>query len=121
MADVFCFSCGEVIKQEAEICPKCGVRQINKSVNNILIWILAFIPLIGALFEFGTLVFLAINIILCFIDDKILEKSGYDTDSLDAWLVPVYLYKRAKMLGHNLAYFIVWCVSFGLSFFGFFE
>jgi len=24
---VYCFSCGEVIKAEAEICPKCGVRQ----------------------------------------------------------------------------------------------
>ncbi|GHU83828.1 hypothetical protein FACS189468_9290 [Spirochaetia bacterium] len=25
--EVFCFSCGEIIKQEAEICPKCGIRQ----------------------------------------------------------------------------------------------
>jgi RNA polymerase subunit RPABC4/transcription elongation factor Spt4 len=25
--EVFCFSCGEIIRQEAEICPKCGVRQ----------------------------------------------------------------------------------------------
>lgn len=24
----FCLSCGAVIKKEAEICPKCGVRQI---------------------------------------------------------------------------------------------
>jgi TM2 domain-containing membrane protein YozV len=24
---VYCFSCGEVIKAEAEICPACGVRQ----------------------------------------------------------------------------------------------
>jgi TM2 domain-containing membrane protein YozV len=23
----FCTSCGEIIKKEAEICPKCGVRQ----------------------------------------------------------------------------------------------
>ena len=29
---VYCFSCGEVIKAEAEICPHCGVRQkINPS------------------------------------------------------------------------------------------
>lgn len=27
----FCSSCGEVIKKEAEICPKCGVRQRNNS------------------------------------------------------------------------------------------
>lgn len=25
--EVFCTSCGEVIKEEAEICPHCGVRQ----------------------------------------------------------------------------------------------
>lgn len=25
--EVFCTSCGEIIKKEAEICPKCGVRQ----------------------------------------------------------------------------------------------
>ena len=25
----YCSSCGEIIKKEAEICPKCGVRQTN--------------------------------------------------------------------------------------------
>ncbi len=25
--EVFCTSCGNIIKREAEICPKCGVRQ----------------------------------------------------------------------------------------------
>jgi RNA polymerase subunit RPABC4/transcription elongation factor Spt4 len=25
--EMFCSSCGEIIKKEAEICPKCGVRQ----------------------------------------------------------------------------------------------
>lgn len=25
--EVFCYSCGEVIKEQAEICPACGVRQ----------------------------------------------------------------------------------------------
>jgi len=27
----YCSSCGEVIKKEAEICPKCGVRQKSHS------------------------------------------------------------------------------------------
>jgi uncharacterized membrane protein YhaH (DUF805 family) len=31
-AEVYCQSCGELIKVEAEICPKCGVRQ--KPTNN---------------------------------------------------------------------------------------
>ena len=25
--EIFCSSCGEIIKRDAEICPKCGVRQ----------------------------------------------------------------------------------------------
>lgn len=28
--EAYCTSCGEVIKQEAEICPNCGVRQFAK-------------------------------------------------------------------------------------------
>lgn len=27
--EMFCKSCGAIIKKEAEICPKCGVRQIQ--------------------------------------------------------------------------------------------
>ena len=30
--EVFCRSCGSIIKKEAEICPKCGVRQREKNV-----------------------------------------------------------------------------------------
>lgn len=30
--EMFCSSCGSVIKKEAEICPKCGVRQ--KSIHS---------------------------------------------------------------------------------------
>lgn len=29
----FCRSCGEIIKKEAEICPKCGVRQKSVSIS----------------------------------------------------------------------------------------
>jgi TM2 domain-containing membrane protein YozV len=32
--EAFCSSCGAVIKKEAEICPKCGVRQKAASSNN---------------------------------------------------------------------------------------
>lgn len=33
--EVFCSSCGEVIKQEAEICPHCGVRQNKSSAGTV--------------------------------------------------------------------------------------
>jgi predicted RNA-binding Zn-ribbon protein involved in translation (DUF1610 family) len=32
----YCFSCGEVIKKEAEICPKCGVNQLKRSSTSAL-------------------------------------------------------------------------------------
>ena len=31
--EMFCHSCGAVIKKEAEICPKCGVRIKNQKTN----------------------------------------------------------------------------------------
>lgn len=32
----FCSDCGSIIKIKSEICPKCGVRQINYSLFNVL-------------------------------------------------------------------------------------
>lgn len=32
--EMYCSSCGEVIKKDAEICPECGVRQNSKSSSN---------------------------------------------------------------------------------------
>jgi len=32
----YCFSCGEVIKKEAEICPKCGVNQLKRRTTSAL-------------------------------------------------------------------------------------
>jgi RNA polymerase subunit RPABC4/transcription elongation factor Spt4 len=32
--EAFCTSCGETIKEEAEVCPNCGVRQEGKSESS---------------------------------------------------------------------------------------
>ncbi len=48
----FCSACGAVIKKEAEICPKCGVR--NKTIEDykpkgkigwLIFWIIIFWPI----------------------------------------------------------------------------
>src|SRR5690554_5663886 len=106
-------------------------------VDNTVIWILAFAPVIGYMLEwffagmlyqsdfqaevavsngYFFLVTVALNIGLCFLDEKRLEKAGHDTRKFKGWvwLVPVYIYQRMKFLGHNAAYFAVWCVCFGL-------
>lgn len=107
-------------------------------VNNTLVWVLAFAPLIGLFLE--SLLALAVNggneyraerdmidgsywyvtvmlnILLSILDEKRLKKAGHDTGRFRGWvwLVPVYLYQRAKNLRQNLAYFIVWITCFAL-------
>ena len=106
-------------------------------VDDRLIWVLALMPLLGEIIEgfvagmfYGNglraaiavhggqfwWVTMAINIFLCWKDEKNLAAAGVDTSQFGKmlWLVPVYLYKRAKALGHSLAYFITWCVCFAI-------
>ena len=107
-------------------------------INNTLAWVLAFAPSIGYFLEWivaGAMhgdneiaaqiamnnskywfVTLALNIALAFFDEKRLKKAGHNTDKFKGWvwLVPVYLYQRAKATKQNLAYFIVWIVCFVL-------
>ena len=119
-----CSECGAEISIKAHACPRCGnpAASRNGGVKNGLIWTQAFMPAIGALFAFGTIVTIIINCVLLSVDSKNIRKAGYDTTQLGSpWLVPIYLYRRAKMFNHGNAYFIVWCVMFGLSFIGFFE
>jgi TM2 domain-containing membrane protein YozV len=41
--EAFCSSCGEIIKKEAEICPKCGVRQKRQSSEISSNWLVVFL------------------------------------------------------------------------------
>jgi hypothetical protein len=106
-------------------------------VNNSLVWILAFAPLLGLFLEYFVsgimhgntdaadvavsegkywFVTLALNIGLSYFDERRLQQAGHNTDKFKGWvwLVPVYLYQRAVALKQNLAYFIVWIVCFAL-------
>lgn len=57
---------------------------------------------------------IALNIMLSILDERKLEKAGVKTEKFKGmvWLVPVYLFQRAKALDQSLAYFIVWIVCF---------
>lgn len=110
----------------------------GQHVSNTLVWVLAFAPILGfmleafvsgivsggnehramrALFD-GDFFYItvALNILLSVFDEKRLKKAGNNTDKFKGWvwLVPVYLYQRAKNLRQSLSYFIVWIVSFVL-------
>lgn len=66
--EVFCGSCGKVIKQQAEVCPHCGVRQAAQSSSEeknpgIAALVSLFIPGAGDLYngEFGVAVIVFIS------------------------------------------------------------
>ena len=98
------------------------------AVNNTLVWWLAFGPLLGYLlaaflagaadadiddFWWTTLV---LNIALSLADEKKLKTAGHDTARMGlAFIVPVYLFKRAEVLKQNNSYFIVWVVMFVIT------
>lgn len=101
------------------------------AVNNTFVWIVAFAPIIGTFLEYlvagathsnrNSLWFitLALNIVLTATDDWMLKQAGHDTKKWGWmwWLVPVYLYKRAKALNQSLAYFTTWMICFFVSLF----
>ena len=60
---------------------------------------------------------LLLNIALGYLDERRLRKAGVDTTMFGklAWLVPFYLWQRAKTLGQKPAYFWVWLVMLALT------
>lgn len=110
-------------------------------INNTIVWVLAFAPLIGYFLEwvvagviYGENLFaaqvamagssywfvtLGLNIALAFFDERRLRNAGHNTNKFKGWvwLVPVYLYQRAKATKQNLAYFIIWIICFILVLF----
>lgn len=108
-------------------------------VPNGVVWVLAVAPVLGLLLESilagalapsesvaeeamlvaiasGTYwyVSLALNLGLSYLDDWRLRRAGVDTSAFGkiAFLVPVYLWKRAKALGQRPLYFWTWIAGF---------
>lgn len=121
------------IQQRIQSTPKAPPPLPGKAVSNTVIWIVAFVPIWGtflariislqlawsatekAMFEWPF--WLILNSALCWFDEQRLEKAGHNTSSFGFWfwLVPVYLYKRAKTLKQPVSYFVTWIVCWLLS------
>jgi hypothetical protein len=103
-----------------------------------VVWTLAFAPIIGYALELWTaglsgmafekaydavsggkywFITLLLNIALGYLDERRLRKAGVDTTAFGkmAWLIPFYLWRRAKSLGQKPAYFWVWLVMLFLT------
>jgi hypothetical protein len=112
-----------VHQPESNLAPDAPAEDIMVPAGNLIVWLLALSPIVGIFFEMLGIVLigapwlivpdvmaLALSIYLGYLDRKKLEVKGYDTSQLGPpWLVPIYLFKRARMLKHKLTYFIVWC------------
>ncbi len=85
--------------------------------NMIFAWAIAIVPLtLDIIIGLGGGC-LILNIVLCYIDESNLGKQKLNMSDF-GWataIIPVYLYKRAKLLQDGPAYTIVWCVLFALS------
>jgi len=101
-------------------------------VNNTYMWILAFAPIIGQVIEgiflslkYGSyregndflFVTVILNIALSWLDSQSLMKAGHNTDKFKGfvWIVPVYMYQRAKHLKQSQVFLIIWVIAFILS------
>lgn len=98
----------------------------------VFAWIIAFIPVWGTILTYIVaeateshaqdlwFIFIILNVLFCSIDSRVLKNAGHNTEKFGTWavwLVPCYLYRRAKALNQSLSYFIVWMMLFGASFF----
>lgn len=108
----------------------------GENINNTMAWLAAFTPIIGLFLEYviagamydgnelaaaiavrsGKLFYvtLGLHILFCYLDERKLKKAGYNTAKFRGWvwLVPVYLFQRAKALKQTPSYFWVWIVMF---------
>jgi hypothetical protein len=114
----------DVIQQpESHIASDAPREHAVAPAGNLIVWLLALSPIVGIFFEMLGIVLigmpwlivpdvvaLALSIYLGYADQRKLKAMGHDTSRLGPpWLVPIYLFKRARMLKHKLTYFIVWC------------
>lgn len=92
----------------------------SADVDNRFAWALVGVQIIGALLsllfnsDMGWFA-LIINVILCVIDERRLKAAGYAApETYWAVLIPVYLWKRANLIGHSKNYFYAWIAGFVL-------
>ena len=127
----------------ADVLKQCAVPPAlpGNRMPGSVVWTLAFAPLIGYALEMWTaglsgmefeeayaavtegqywFITLILNIALGYLDERRLRKSGVDTAAFGwlAWLVPFYLWRRAKALGQKPAYFWVWLVTLTVTVLG---
>ncbi len=90
-------------------------------MDNKYAWLIVIAPIIGLIFELIAgedliWIYFLLNVVFFSLDYKELKGRGLDMPHI-AWviLIPVYLWKRANLLGQKKHYFWGWVVVFLLS------
>jgi hypothetical protein len=104
-------------------------RAARRRPDPAVIWAAAFAPVLILIADLvargvagnratglwsGLIIALLVNSALCRWDRRNVVVAGYDIPP--SWLVPVYLWKRARVVWDTYGYFIVWMVVFALAF-----
>lgn len=127
---MFCIQCGTENIESAVFCTKCGKQQTSPASvqpSNVYMWALAIVPLFLGLFDLvlsatmtpststaiSLIAALALNIALVVADSKQLEKRGIRINLLlGILIIPVYLYRRAKLTSTTQTGLLVWTGAF---------
>jgi hypothetical protein len=133
---VFCTQCGTENVESAVFCIKCGkqiaINTVEKTSEktDTYYWALALLPvflgLLGIVFSAtldpniasvaALICAVAVNIALVTADSNLLKKRGIELSALlGIVLVPVYLYRRAKLTSTSQIGVLVWSGAFVVS------
>ena len=107
------------------------LKQLSENPEKIrtdYVWCLAFAPLIGELLQLiiaettGSnsedlfYITIGLNIFLSYLDSKEVHKAGFNGKLLDeSWLIPAYLYERARILKQSPIYLWIWIACLVIS------
>jgi len=102
-------------------------NNMNNEEPNIIVWSLSIAPLLGVAIQalvsnlttirFNTLwvITIAINVAIAIYDAELLKKQGlYNQEMGNPMSVPVYLFKRSKILDQSPIYLVIWSLSLAL-------
>ncbi|RKY06411.1 MAG: hypothetical protein DRP56_07460 [Planctomycetota bacterium] len=63
-----------------------------------------------------SVIILLLNALFLYFDERMLKRNGIPTDELaSVWLIPVYLFKRARLTSGSNGYAISWIIIFVIS------
>lgn len=88
-------------------------------ITNIPLLLVVLCPIIALFFENGFWFFIFIAMGICYWDESNLYHAGYNTATLTkAFIIPVYIFKRARLTKSGMTYLVLWCITFLVSIIG---